>query len=991
MAEEVALAIANYAAEELAADAITTFLYVKTGLEVAAVVASVYSIREQQRKAQNAARAAYESGFKDRYVMYRGAAEPRQVVLGRQRVSGPLAYIGSYGANREHLVFAVILAAHEIDAVESVYFNDEQVTLDIGGNVTNVNRRDQYSIAASTGTFTLSSAAAAGSVIAYVDYGTTRTTVIAGLAGDGVTVSISGATAGSTGTLTIQYSPASSPWVVTPAYDKQATVTVDGSGNGSVALPVVPVSGSVRVFSGDPYTGSSDTAPPSVDASAYASVSGSTVTITGAPWPSSTLYIVYRDGTVVSRARVKAYLGASGQAADANMIANLGGAWTSAHTMTSLAYLRVELDYDPDAFPSGLPNVSATIRGAKVYDPRTTTTTWSQNPSLLARYVATSSLLGNLATSAVDDTRISSAANVCDGSVSYVVQGQTYVRPLYTAGLSVKSGTRAKDILDDLTKAMAGRWCFVDGQLRVKAGAYVTPLQTLDDTWLVGSQAIQVQAKANRQDVYNVVTGKFADESRDYLVTDFPQVSASAYVTEDGASLPTDMQLNAVTFVGQAQQVVAAGLRDSRQGLKVTLLCNMRAYQVEPFDVINVTLSRFGWVSKPFEVMDVAWTFDGGIQLVLKETSSTIWDLGISFSATDPAPNTLFPSPWTVPAITSLTCNSGTGNLLRQADGTVRTRVAVTWATVVDALVLAGGGVEVRYGLSTAPESAWQTVQAPFGQAKVYLTENIRDGQLYLVKARAFNGLVKGSWCLPVLHAVVGKTALPANVAGLTTAALPGGVQITVTASTELDVITGGGLELRTGASWAAGTTIYKGPGSAFVWPWPAAGTYTVRAKWWDSTGNYSATDSTTSVTVGTGNLIDTTQINVGAATVISQDTFDFAGGALGSGTNLTQRTFTVTPLADCTVEFTATLTADTVLPDSNNKLFWTVTPSGGSAVQLGYCDATSTARQQYTAASSFAATGGVALAFKIVSTSSSGNPAMHLFLSSIRVTEIKR
>ena len=77
-------------------------------------------MREQQRKAQGAQKDAYNASLRDRYVMVRGATEPRQLVLGRQRVSGPISFIGAYGTYSEHLVFVVALAAHEIDAVEAI-------------------------------------------------------------------------------------------------------------------------------------------------------------------------------------------------------------------------------------------------------------------------------------------------------------------------------------------------------------------------------------------------------------------------------------------------------------------------------------------------------------------------------------------------------------------------------------------------------------------------------------------------------------------------------------------------------------------------------------------------------------------------------------------------------------------------------------------------------------------------------------------------------
>lgn len=840
MAEEVAFAVAEYLAEDwVFAQALATVL------EVSATVAAVAVLREDYRKQQNRARDAYNVNLRDRYVMVRSATEPRQVVLGRQRVSGPIGYIGSYGTDREHLVFTVILAAHEIDAVEAIFFDDEEVALDGSGNVLAVNRRDLFTITTSGDTFTLTSEPDAASVTASVAYGTT--VVSLGVSVSGSDVTVSGATSGQTGTVTIRYKPKNSPFVAnTDATVRTATITLDGSGNGSVVLPYTPNAGSVYVTYRElPPRGFDD-----VNVTSFSSVSGATVTVTGATdVASKTVTVGYTTNDGNYRANVKAYLGAAGQAADADMVSALPGIWTSSHTMAGLAYLRVRLDYDPDTFPGGIPNVSARVRGAKVYDPRNGTTAWSENPVLLMRYAALSPLLGRQPSSVVNDVNLAAQATVCDTSAAYVVNGQTYTRALYTAGLSVKSGARCTDVLNDLAKAMAGKWALVDGQLRVKAGAYVLPVQSLDETWLSSGQLPQVQPTASRADVYNTVTAKFADEQNDYKVLDMPTVTASEYVTQDGQSLPLDLQLNAITFTGQAQQVAAAMLRDARQGVRLTLACNMRAYPVEIFDTLLVSLSRFGWVNKPFEVVDVSWSVDQGIVLSLKETDASIWALGTSFTSVDPAPNTLFPDPNRLPTVGALTITSGTNELLPMADGTVVSRMKVAWTPITDKYVADGGGVEVRYGLSTSGDGAWQSVRATDGQSAVYLPD-VQDGALYFVKVRPFNRLASGAWESIYLHQVVGKTALPANVSGLAAALTPAGVLITVNPSTEADVTTGGALELRYGASWAAGTRIFHGPAERYTWPRPAAGAYTVRAKWIDSSGNESSSDATLSVTV---------------------------------------------------------------------------------------------------------------------------------------------
>jgi Putative phage tail protein len=748
MTEAVIAAVSYLTEAEVVLTAAEAFSILTVAAEVVYFAYAADASRRAQASAREDQRNSYNASLRDRYVMSRGATEPRQLVLGRQRVSGPVFFIQSYGSAREHLVFCVALAAHEIDAVEAVYFDDEQVIIDGSGYVTGVNRREVFSISAAGGTFTLQGTPLFGSVTAVARYGTT--TVPLGVSVVGQAVTVSGASAGQTGNVTISYSPDPCPYVPRVLQNATSSITLNGSGTGSVVLPNVPIS---VVVAWQPGGDGID-----IDATAYTTTVGSTVTVTAAPGlASATVTVSYTydvSGASASRARVRKYLGAPGQVADAAMVTNLPGVWTAAHTATGVAYLVVELDYDPDAFPHGLPNVSAQVRGAKVYDPRTGVTAWTENPALLMRHAAISPLCGRLPASAINDASVIVAANACDVATTYVVNGQSYSRARYTAGTVVRSGTRGQDVLNDLAQAMGGKWAFIEGALKLRAGAYVTPLQTLDETWLSGTAAVQVQPRANRQDVFNSITGKFADESSDYQVLDVPRVASSAYITEDGAELPLNLQLNAVTFSGQAQQIEAQQMRDARQGLRVSLACNMRADPVEWGDTLLVNLARFGWVGKVFEVLDTSYTLDGGILLNLKETTPTIWDLGTSFAATDPAPNTFLPSPFVVPVITGLAVDSSAAVQVKNADGTVVQRMRVSWTALTDQAVLAsGGGVEVRYGRPGVPEAQWTSLTAEGASTQLDVA-GVQPGQLYLVKARAFNALVSGRWSATVKHAM---------------------------------------------------------------------------------------------------------------------------------------------------------------------------------------------------------------------------------------------
>lgn len=66
------------------------------------------------------------------------------------------------------------------------------------------------------------------------------------------------------------------------------------------------------------------------------------------------------------------HLGADDQTADATLI-SLDTNWTSAHRLRGMAYLYARLRSDPDVWTTGIPNISAIVRGKKCYDPRAST------------------------------------------------------------------------------------------------------------------------------------------------------------------------------------------------------------------------------------------------------------------------------------------------------------------------------------------------------------------------------------------------------------------------------------------------------------------------------------------------------------------------------------------------------------------------------------------------------------------------------------------
>ena len=123
------------------------------------------------------------------------------------------------------------------------------------------------------------------------------------------------------------------------------------------------------------------------------------------------------------KAKVYTHLGTDAQAADSNLV-SASSSWTNAHRLRGIAYLYVRLEYDQDAFTSGIPEITALVQGKKVYDTRDASTSYKPNAALVIRDFITNEDFGmGAASSEVNDTAITTAANICDENVTLSAGG----------------------------------------------------------------------------------------------------------------------------------------------------------------------------------------------------------------------------------------------------------------------------------------------------------------------------------------------------------------------------------------------------------------------------------------------------------------------------------------------------------------------------------------------------------------------------------------
>jgi len=727
---------------------------------------------DAKRSARNKARSAFNDAQRDRDQMVQSATAPHKIVYGRARVSGPIAYAQSTGTKGEFMHLVVLLAGHECDAVETVYFNDTPLTLDGSGNCTD----------------------AAFNRVTPADW-----------------VEVIAASGGATAVATLSHTPVL-----------------------GVLVAVVPI------------VGGDGTSPVAF------SLAGNVVTITTTGIAAGTDITVSYTYAAASTplVQIKSYLGTTTQTADTGLISASGGKWTSAHRLRGLCYLYVRLEYDQDVFgATGLPDVSAVVRGRKVWDPRTSTTAWRDNSALCAAdYLRT--YMGAASTEVVD-SELTAEADACDEAVT-IATGVTEAR--YTCNGVLTTEASPRDNLDAIVESMAGTVAWAQGRYAIRAGRHLVAEFTLTEDMLADGP-ITIQPDAARTELFNRVVAKYVEPAKGYVSTEAPPVTNATYLADDGGiDLLSDPTLDMVTGVMRAQRLAKIMLERNRQGMRVQINCNLRAYDVAPGNTVALTISRYGWSAKLFTVEERAHDFaTQTVRLTLRETASAVWDWAFGAATTvDLTPNTSLRNAFAKPqALAGLAAVSGTTYLQRLGDGTIQCRAQVSWTQSADMQVVRGGRIDVRF--TRADGVTWVQSAAMPGDATSTLIGPLEESSVTLIAVRAVSYLGQaGPWAY-VSPLPVGKSQPPGDVVNLAASVQAGSVVFTWDRPADIDYAQ---TELRLGTVWATGTTLYAGAGTSFAWAWPGAGAYTVLAKHRDTSGNESAAAAVMPVTVNANGTI---------------------------------------------------------------------------------------------------------------------------------------
>ncbi len=321
------------------------------------------------------------------------------------------------------------------------------------------------------------------------------------------------------------------------------------------------------------------------------------------------------DGVV----QVWRHLGTPDQVADANLVGEAAGRWTDAHRLRGRAYTHLRLAFDETAFAGGVPNVSAVVRGKRVYDPRTGGTAWSDNAALcLLDYLTGAHGLGT-PLDEIDTDSFIAAASICDEPVATL----TGTEPRYTANGVVDLGNRPVEILEALLTSCAGRLSFVAGRWRLHVGAWQAPAHALDERH--ARAPITLRPQRSRRDLVNTVRGAFTSPDHGWQPTDYPPVSVAGYVAADGGAATMTLDLPFTTSPSMAQRIARIALEQNRRQRQIAFPANLAGLELEAGGTATVSLARFGLVDLPVCVASWRMSEDMGVDLTLQEDHPDVY------------------------------------------------------------------------------------------------------------------------------------------------------------------------------------------------------------------------------------------------------------------------------------------------------------------------------------------------------------------------------
>ena len=518
--------------------------------------------------------------------------------------------------------------------------------------------------------------------------------------------------------------------------------------------------------------------------------------------------------------------------------------WTSNHRLRGVCYLAFRFKWNQDIF-SSIPQVRVTLKGRKVYDPRTDTTAYTSNSALiLLDYLRNNRYGKGLPNSAFesDFASFKTSADECETQITPYTGGTAFDQ--FETNAVIDTDQKVIENVKKLLNPMRSLFTYNNGVYKLKIEGTGTAVKTITADHVVGGAKVLGERKNNK---YNRVIGTFVNPDKNWQndTVSFPPADDTVVATEfkhatmlaqdNGTLLEGNFQFPNVTNQFGAEALCEVILRRSRNQLQIQLTLTSEFLELEIGDIVAITYPSGGFNAKPFRVLGLEINEDLTVNVQLFEHQDNFY----TFNEKNPIPtiaDTILPNPTSVqkPSIDSVS-----DEVIELFDGSVVSKLIVNLSNT-DSFA---DEFEVQYKESTATN--YRLMRR--GSNTIIEKYPVKEGVIYDIRARTINSLGVKSAFTSTKHEVITAFDPPDTVQNYSIDVVGDKLHHTFDAVTNLDLDF---YEIRftsnTSETIYANTTVLvpriARPATSVVTPFVGAGKYFIKAV--DKFGVRSATAS---------------------------------------------------------------------------------------------------------------------------------------------------
>lgn len=498
---------------------------------------------------------------------------------------------------------------------------------------------------------------------------------------------------------------------------------------------------------------------------------------------------------------------------------------------TNMTYVYVVFNYDQDTY-QGIPQVTATVKGKKVFDPRTSLTEYSTNAALcqldwVRNYMGATNEF-------IDFDSLINAANTAD---ELVPSGEGMTEPRFALnGTIAQSGSK----IESLSKMAVntgifpayrqGKWIFTpQTYVAPSADAIINPTDIISDLSIITGN--------DKQNKVNRIKGTYIDARTNYEQIEYVPVQTTSWEAEDKEILEKSIDYPLVNSGTQCRRLSKVLLEQSRRGISVSGTFRFSMLDYEIGDRVKLNYPAFGWNEKIFKITEREVNSFSGVNLILREDSADIysWTEGDAQSPEVP-PFLDMPNPNQVAAPTDFSISEEL--YIANTKGDVKVRAVFLWA--------AGDATARNYEVEGSLQGGPYRTFSSFITGLEFKFDDIQLGS-WVFRVRAVNSIgAKSDWT-SISYTVLGKTAPPSDVSGFTGLIKPFAIELLWEPNTDLDV---NQYEIRQGATWETASILQRTSAVRWTWEIRPSGNENILIKAIDTTGNYSLNASVANIDI---------------------------------------------------------------------------------------------------------------------------------------------